>query len=79
LTAPHQSTLEGVSIALRKYRPNQNQARPIEIAIRRPRTRCWVASFARASREDDYRIAWGFFAGREYSHCEDLSGDAGMH
>jgi hypothetical protein len=24
--------------------------------------RCWVAPFARASREDDYRIAWAFFA-----------------
>jgi hypothetical protein len=23
--------------------------------------RCWVAPFARASREDDYRIAWAFF------------------
>jgi hypothetical protein len=29
----------------------------------RPKTRCWVAPFARASREDDYRIAWPFFAG----------------
>jgi hypothetical protein len=24
--------------------------------------RRWVAPFARASREDDYRIAWAFFA-----------------
>ena len=23
--------------------------------------RCWVAPFARANREDDYRTAWAFF------------------
>ena len=23
--------------------------------------RCWLAPFARASREDDYRAAWAFF------------------